>query len=218
MDLGPKIAIGALLAAALLFGARARAQSRARPVTRGLVLGDSIMAHGGAVRVLTEQTRAPWNNVAVVGANSAAVLQQARENLQTAGRYSHVVVLAGVNDGARPASFTKTNLTQIYQLAKSMGAQVIAVTEPPARSYTGGWTGAHEMRQNGAVGFLVTQRGGGLADRVVDAWTQLSNPERPGHLAERYAAIMPTGRPDWLHLNSDGQRLLGALILQAIRR
>jgi lysophospholipase L1-like esterase len=207
-----KLAIGAAALLTLLaFGTRGRAQTRARPVTRGLVLGDSILAHGGAVNELKRRVGGQWTNLAVVGRNSAHALEQARTALTRQGHFSHVVVLTGVNDGDRPASFTKTNLTQIYQLAKSMGAQVIAVSETPFRGYSG-WTSGAQTRQNAVVGFLVTQRGGGYADRVVDAWTQFSDTERPGYLAPRYAA------PDGLHLNSDGQRFLGALIAQAIWR
>lgn len=212
METPTKLAIGAaVLALLLLLGSRGRAQSRARAVTRGLVVGDSIMAHGGAVNELKRRVGGQWTNVAVVGANSAAVLRQARQNLTRQGFYSHVVVLAGINDGDRPASFTKTNLTQIYQLAKSVGAQVIAITETPFRAYSS-WTNGAQTRQNGAVGFLITQRGGGYVDRVVDAHTQFSDPARPGYLDPRYAA------PDGLHLDSNGQRFLGALIAQAIQR
>jgi hypothetical protein len=46
MGNGPKIAIAAAALALLLLGSRVRAQSAPRPVTRGLVVGDSIMAHG----------------------------------------------------------------------------------------------------------------------------------------------------------------------------
>jgi len=214
VETSTKLAVGAAALLVLLaFGSRGRAQPRARRVTRGLVLGDSIMAHGGAVNELQRRVGGEWTNLAVVGRNSAHALEQARSALTQQGHFSHVVVLSSVNDGDRPASFTKTNLTQIYQLAKAMGAQVVAVTETPFRAYSG-WTSGAQTRQNAVVGFLVTQRGGGFADRVVDAWTQFDDVRRPGqgYLDSRYAAA------DGLHLNAAGQRFLGALIAQAIQR
>lgn len=210
----PKIALAALAGAALLFGTRARGQMRsaARPVTRGLLVGDSLLAGTNPAQVLREQTRAPWDNVAVVGANSEAVLRQAQRALRRQGYYSHVVVLAGVNDGDRPAVFTKTNLQRIYQLGKGMGAQVIAVTETPFKSYPS-WNAAAQARQTAAVDWLVRYEGGRYADHVVDAWRQFDDVRRPGqgYLDTRYAAA------DGLHMNVEGQRHLGALILQAIR-
>jgi lysophospholipase L1-like esterase len=212
MGLLPKLVLALFASAVLLSRAQsARGQAHARPVTRGLVMGDSIAAHGTAVEVLREQTRAPWTNLAVVGANSAAVLRQAQSALRQQGRFSHIVVMAGVNDGDRSSAFTKANLAQIYQLGKSMGAQVIAVTETPFRQYLG-WTNAAQIRQNDVVGWLTTRGRGMYADRVVDAHTQFTDRDHPGYLDARYAA------PDGLHLNSDGQRFLGALIVQAIRR
>jgi len=209
MELPAKIALAAAALALLLFGSRARSQARA--VTRGLLVGDSILAHGGAANVLKQQTGAPWDNVAVVSAGSAAVLQQARTALTRSGHFSHLVVLAGINDGDRPASYTKQNLAAIYQLGKSMGAQVIAVTETPFRGYAR-WTNAAQIRQNDVVGWLTTRGRGMYADRVVDARTQFTDPQHPGYLDPRYAA------DDGLHLNAAGQRFLGALILQTIRR
>jgi lysophospholipase L1-like esterase len=228
MDTLPKIAIGAGVLALLLFGSRARAQGSApggsppnslipvvrgssRRVTRGLAVGDSHIAADIAIGVLRQQTGAPWDNVAVVGANSSAVLSQAQQNLTQQGKYSHLVVLAGVNDGERPSSYTKTNLQRIYQLGKAMGAQVIAVTEMPWHGYSS-WTNAAQTRQTEAVRWLTTQEGSRFADRVVNAWHALDDPAHTGYLDPRY------GTAAGLHLNNDGQRLLGALILQAIRR
>jgi lysophospholipase L1-like esterase len=215
MELLPKIALIATGLALLVYGGRARSQ--ARTVTRGLAVGDSLLAQGGAINFLKQQTRAPWDNVAVVGASSRAVLQQAQAALQHRGVYSHVVALAGANDGDNPASFTKQNLTQIYALAKAAGAQVVAISETPFKGYAG-LNQAGLERHNEMVRWLISGEGSRLANRVVDANTQLSDPRRPGYLDQRYAAIMRGDRPDWLHLNNDGQRLLGALILQAIRR
>lgn len=212
-----KVGVAVLAAGAvLLLGARGRAQSgargAARPVTRGLIVGDSLMAGDGAARVLREQTGAPWDNVAAVNANSSVVLQQAQNALRQQGRYSHLVVLAGVNDGDRPAAFTKTNLQRIYQLGKGMGAQVIAVTETPWRGWPS-WTSAAQSRQTELVNWLTQGDGRRYADRVVDAWRLMNDPARlgQGYLDPRYA------RDDGLHLNGDGQALLGALILRAIR-
>ncbi len=218
-----KLGVAALaVGAMLLFGSRGRAQpgtrGPVRHVTRGLIVGDSLMAGGGAARVLREQTEAPWDNAAVVSANSAAVLQQAQENLRQQGRFSHVVVLAGVNDGDRPAAYTKTNLQRTYQLAKGMGAQVIAVTELPFRAYSR-WTTVAQARQTELVIWLLQGEGRRYTDRAVDAWHLLEDPARrgQGYLDPRYEAVMQGGRPDGLHLNADGQTLLGGLILRAIR-
>jgi hypothetical protein len=203
METGHKIALGAAaLLAALLFGGRSRSRP-VRPVTRGLAVGDSLLAHDGAVNVLRQQTRAPWDNVAVVGAGTGAVLRQAQDNLTRPGVYSHVVILAGINDGDRPSDFSKQNLGEIYRLAKAAGAFVIAVTEMPFKGYAA-WNQARQDRQMERLGWLIRYRGGDRVDRVVDAWTQFGEPGRPYYLDRRYAA-------------PDGQRHLGALILQAIR-
>jgi len=171
-----------------------------RRVTRGLAVGDSILAHGGAVAVLHRGSGAVWDNVARVSAGSPAVLRQAQDAFSRM-RYSHVVVLAGVNDGDSPAERTMNNLSQIITLAKRQGARVIVVTETPFREYVS-WTQAAQNRQDAVRAWLLSGRSG--ASAVVDAFALISR------VGEDALA------PDGLHLNQYGQELLGTAILRAL--
>lgn len=178
-------------------------------VTRGLALGDSLTAHGGYVGVLRQRTGAPWDIAAQVGASSGRVLELARQALggSSARSYSHVVVLAGVNDGR--STRTTANLEAIYRLAREKGALVVAVAETPWGSYAGGVTPEAWARHQTARSWVLGGAGG-LADVVVDSYQALEDPSRPGELRPELAAR------DRLHMNADGQRALGELIARGL--
>lgn len=187
---------------------RAPAAPRATAVVRGLALGDSLTAAGGYVEGLRRATGAPWDIVATVGIRSAAILRNA-ESALAPQRYSHVVVLAGINDGDLDPQRTIDNLTAICRLVKASGARVILVSETPHRGYVGFQQRAWDRHL--AVRQWMLSQGRGVADVVVDSYQALEDPARPGWLRPDFA------RDDRLHLNGEGQGALGRLIAGALR-
>jgi len=201
-------AVAAVVAGGYLF---TRFTYTPKRVSRGLAVGNSILAHGGALQQVSAWTGAPWDNVAVVGSNTASMVPRARDALSRQ-RYSHVLVMGGPNDGAREPGYTINNLSQIYRMAKAAGADVIAVTELPWQGYAS-WSPTAQTRQDGLNTWLKYTKGGGLVDKVIDAHDVFLDRSRAGSFIRQDLVS-----PDQLHPNATGQRVLGQLINRAFRR
>jgi len=146
-----------------------------------------------------------FSNESAIGASTGRMLAVSE---RTIGRgLVDVIVEGDLNDGARPASYTISNLRRIYRRAKDAGARVIAVTSTPWRGYRrhAGWSAEAQARQD-EVRRWILSGADGLVDVAVDAYTPLQDPRRPGHLDPQYSA------GDNLHLNRAGQERLGRII------
>lgn len=173
---------------------------------RVLLIGDSIGAHGGFVRLLGQRLAGhTFQNQAVVGYTTGRMLTVAEQYLRP-GAYSEVLVEGDLNDGERASLWTKSNLRRIYQLARDSGARVVAISSTPWRGYTR-WTQEGQRRQDEVRRWIMTSAEG-LLDAAVDVYEALEDPARPGYLNPRYEA------QDHLHLNAEGQRVLGEEILR----
>jgi lysophospholipase L1-like esterase len=182
-----------------------RPTSAPRP-GRVLLIGDSIGAHGGFVRLLGQRLSGhTFQNQAVVGYNTGRMLTVAEQYIRP-GAYSEVIVEGDLNDGDHAASWTKSNLRRIYQLARDSWARVIAVASTPWKGYTR-WNPAAQARQD-EVRRWIASGADGLVNATVDAYRTLEDQSRPGYLNPRYEAA------DHLHLNAEGQRMLGEEILR----
>jgi lysophospholipase L1-like esterase len=166
-----------------------------------MVLGDSVTAHGGYVAILQRALpNLTWENHGVVGQSTRAMLDRARP-LLTPGAYAGVVVMGGLNDGDRPASWTVANLAEVYRLAKASGARVAALAETPVSSYPS-WTAGAQARAEGARRWVLAKPA--HVDVAIDTWNAIQ-----GH-REYYA-------PDGLHLNASGQAKLGQVAATRLR-
>lgn len=197
-------------AAAGLLGLVALAARGSKLLPRGrrpgaaVVIGDSIAAHGGFVGVIGRVPGMVVENAGIVGNSTGQMLARA-EGLIRPGLVD-VIVEGDLNDGARRSSYTISNLRRIYQLARSAGARVIAVTSTPWRGYTR-WSPEAQARQD-EVRRWVLGGADGLVDVAIDVYTPLQDPARPGYLNPAYAT------QDRLHLNRAGQERLGQLIVE----
>jgi lysophospholipase L1-like esterase len=166
-----------------------------------MCLGDSVTAHGGYVAVL-QQTfpRLTFENHGVVGQSTRAMLDRARP-LLVPSAYAGVIVMGGLNDGDRPASWTVNNLEAIYTLAKASGARVAALSETPVYHYPS-WNSGAQARAEGARRWVLAKPA--HADVAIDTWPALRGQ------AQYYA-------PDGLHLNAAGQAKLGQVVARKLR-
>ena len=132
--------------------------------TRGLIAGDSMVATPIFTQGLVRLTSIPWDNVAVVGRTSGAILRQVQRNFRP-GVHKVVVVSAGANDGAGALEATKRNLQVISALVKSGGADLVLFTEPPFRRYRAAATAGVERSEASRRWVL---SGGARAHHIID--------------------------------------------------
>lgn len=104
------------------------------PYRRGLIAGDSMVATPILTQALQSLTGIPWDNVAVVGRPSGAILRQIQASFRP-GVHQVVVVSAGANDGPTALESTKRNLREIAATVQTGGGDLILFTEPPVRRY-----------------------------------------------------------------------------------
>lgn len=170
-----------------------------------LFVGDSLTAYtqsyADQLRPICPQLN--YAKVAKSGEKTDWMLAQLRAALQTE-RPDAVVIWGGVNDIYARNSITvaKQNLGAMYDMAKSSGAKVVAVTVIPTRSYKNATekTVALTNELNSWI------RGHAGADAVVDANKALNNGNdgtRPEYL-----------QADTLHLTPNGQ----AVVMQELRK
>lgn len=167
---------------------------------QGLVVGDSLTAHGGYQRTLAGllpyQT---WRNISEVGAGTSRVLHLVRSAGLTSSQ-GDAVVLLGVNDIASGCSLEsiQANLAELYGYLHQLGYRVIAVTTLPWAGYPT-WTLAKAGRQEQLNAWIKTAD----VDTVVDT-SMFSDSQ--GRLLQ----VFDSG--DGLHLNNAGQVELGRQI------
>jgi len=170
-----------------------------------LLIGDSIGAHGGFVRVLDEAlSQHEFQNEAVVGYSTGRMLAVAEQHIRP-NAYSEIIIEGDLNDGDRTSNWTKSNLRRLYQMARDAGARVVAVSSTPWRGYVR-WNQAGQDRQD-EVRQWIMSGADGLIDVAVNVYDAIEDPARPGHVNPAYEAR------DHLHLNSAGQRAMGEAIL-----
>lgn len=198
-------------AALVILGAlgilRTRRRGSAPRPGPAVAVGDSIVAHGGMVAVLNTLEGYTWRNHGVVGNSTRQMLARSPEWARRGT--TEVLIMGNLNDLSHrhDASWTIYNLRRLYSIARGLGARVVAVTSTPWRRYAV-WTPEAQAKQD-LINRWILSGADGLADAVVDAYSPLVDPATPAALDPRWAA------PDGLHLNRDGQRELGEVIVGA---
>lgn len=185
-------------------GLVAMTEAKAPARVRAAAVGDSLIAHGEAVRTLERLQGFDWDNHGVIGNTTRNILNRADEWGRS--EYADIVILGGINDmGERvPASWTIENLREVYRLARATGARVIAVTSLPWRGNLE-WS-AEEQRDQDEINAWILSGADGLVDVSVDAFSALESEPDSDRLDPLYR------QPDRLHLNAAGQQRLARTI------
>jgi lysophospholipase L1-like esterase len=178
-------------------------KSKPRP-GRAAAVGDSITAHGGFVAELNRLPGYSWDNHGIVANNTRQMLGRASSWAKP--EYSEILISGFLNDlaGGRSLEWTKNNLRQLYQVAKATGARVVAATSTPWGQYSR-WTPERQRVQD-EINRWILAGADGLLDASVDVFTPLEHPRGSKNLNPTYA------RRDKLHLNREGQRVMGETI------
>lgn len=170
-------------------------------------VGDSILAHGEAVRMLSRLDGFEWDNHGVVGNTTKNILNRA--DSWSREEYQEIVILGGINDMSKrvPARWTINNLLEVYQRASASGARVVAVTSTPWRGNLG-WSAEEQLDQD-AINFWILSGADGMVDATVDAFSALESEPGSDRLDPLYA------QPDRLHLSEAGQQRLAQAIIES---
>lgn len=184
-------------------------QRAPRRLTRGLVVGDSIVATPVLTRALQQFTGFPWDNSAVAGRNSEQIVGQVQRALRR-GVHDVLLVSVGANDGNRSLDGTQRNVRSIVETARGRGATVVVLTEPPLRSYRGM---GHSIQSQQAVARSEASRqwvlgGGSGADFVVDLHRVL------GGGSARLRPDLDSG--DGVHPNTTGREAIAQAVARII--
>ena len=130
-------------------------------------------------------------------------------------KYTHVLILGGINDICSDESALRTNdkikrdLTAMYRAAHDAGMKVFAVTLPP----WGGFDRYYNPRRAASTmdmnAWLAARAPAGDVDAVFDVFPIMSCGE-PEMLCEKY------GWPDKVHWNAEGHRIAGEAMHEAL--
>jgi lysophospholipase L1-like esterase len=123
-------------------------------------------------------------------------------------RYTHVLILGGINDITSDETALRTNdkievdLSAMYRMAREAGMKVIAVTLPP----WGGFKSWYNPRRGESTrrlnAWIQARLESGEVDHVFDVYPLLSCGD-PEKLCEGY------GWPDQVHWSKEGHRVVG---------
>lgn len=192
------------------------AKSPARPITRVLILGDSLsdekVGGGGYVKLLRE--RCPG----VVFENRSRggfMVNQMRKRLETevlpeGQSYSHAIVFGGVNDlysdqtANRSLARIEGDLTRIYVALKARQVDVITITVTPWGGFKRWYTAERGQNTLTLNRWIADQAAQAVTSKSLDAYPLLScgNSEL---LCPELAAPFKDG----LHFGKLGQKKLG---------
>lgn len=175
-----------------------------REYTSGLIIGDSMLATPIFTNALRRMTGIEWQNVAVVGRNSAAILRQLQRNFRP-GVHDVVVASVGGNDGDRSLRYTQENISAIARTVEGAGADLVLLTEPPMRDYAR--ANRDSIARNEASRRWVASGATG-ARYVVDLHRLIGDGR--GHILDEFDA------GDGLHPNRRGRLLIARRVVQRI--
>jgi lysophospholipase L1-like esterase len=182
-------------------------------------LGDSITdsrsGGGGYLKVLEE--RCPLSEFLNFG-KGGDMTNQMRRRFETeiapqiaSQKIDTLLVYGGVNDlysdltALRKNDVIEEDLTQIYQLARSRGLTVVAVTVSPWGGFSKYWNPRRGQNTQLLNSWILGQVATGLVDKAVDSFTVLSCGD-PQVLCADYE----TPFHDGIHPGKQGHAILGA--------
>jgi lysophospholipase L1-like esterase len=196
-----------------------------KPTTRYVVaaVGDSITdARSGGRYIEYLRKRCPESRFDNYGKGAEMVNQMRRRFARdvlgpSKPKYTHVIVFGGVNDlysdltAKRTPAKIEKDLTQMYEMSKERGIEVIAITVAP----WGGFSRYYNARRGGTTlevnRWIGQQQQEGKIDHVVNAYSLLScgDPEK------LCPAFVPPFN-DGLHFNAKGHNKLGEALYKDV--
>lgn len=147
MKTATKIIIAGASAAAIIAAAgsgKKGTEAKGSPRNkRFLFIGDSLTLGFGLDNFSYVDKLKEWfpglviKKIAVTGKQTGWMLQELQKELATGNKYDVITIWGGVNDiyAKKSIDETKKNLQNMYDLAKSAGAKVVALTTIPTRTY-----------------------------------------------------------------------------------
>jgi lysophospholipase L1-like esterase len=130
-------------------------------------------------------------------------------------RYSHLLVLGGINDICSDESAHRTppkiraDLAWMYRAARARGIAVVALTMPPWGGFKRYYNARREASTLAINEWIRDSARAGVIDAVVDIFPLLSC-GRPMHLCDRY------GWPDQVHWSAEGHRVVGEALHRSL--
>jgi len=130
-------------------------------------------------------------------------------------KYTHVIVLGGINDicsdetAKRTNRKIKTDLEAMYRAAKAKGIKVIAITMPPWGGFKRYFNPRRDLSTREVNEWIRSKAKDGTVDAVFDVYPLMSC-GTPEELCERYSW------PDHVHWNADGHKVAGEALYQAL--
>lgn len=191
-------------------------------------MGDSLTdprSHGGKYLDVLRQ-RCPKSRFDSYGIGGNMVNQMrsrfARDVLgdppdpaQPKPKYTHVLILGGINDICSDESAQRTNdkikrdLSAMYRSARDAGMKVIAVTLPPWGGFDRYYNPRRAASTRDMNAWLRARGPAGEVDAVFDVYPLMSCGD-PEMLCEEY------GWPDEVHWNAQGHRVAGEAMHEAL--
>lgn len=191
-------------------------------------MGDSLTdpkSHGGKyLEVL--RTRCPKSRFDSYGVGGQMINQMRRRFARDVlgeppdpdapkPKYTHVLILGGINDICSDRSALRTNdkikrdLSAMYRMAAERDMQVVALTMPPWGGFTRYYNRRREASTLSLNQWIRSRKTTGEVAAVFDTYPLLSC-GRATHLCERY------GWPDKVHWNKKGHRVVGEALQKAL--
>ncbi|MFO0662272.1 MAG: GDSL-type esterase/lipase family protein, partial [Polyangiaceae bacterium] len=146
------------------------------------------------------------------------VLGVGRGPEEPAPKYTHVIIFGGVNDlgsdkiAHRPVERIEEDLAAMYEMAKSSGIRVIAMTIAPWSSCVEFYTEARGKKTSEINTWILSQPAAGTIDHVIDAHSLLACGD-PDQLCPRFENRWVR---DGLHFNTEGHEVLGRALYENV--
>lgn len=192
-------------------------------------MGDSLTdprSHGGKyLEVLRKKCPASRFDSYGIGGNMVNQMRKRflrdlfgeREGAPTEARpkYTHLIVLGGINDICSDESARRTNdkiqadLGWMYQTARERGLQVVALTLPPWAGFKRFYNSRRARSTFEMNEWIRAQRDGHRVDALLDVYPLLSCGD-PEHLCDEY------GWPDKVHWSRAGHRVVGEALHRSV--
>ncbi|NCO04704.1 MAG: hypothetical protein GW939_00990 [Candidatus Magasanikbacteria bacterium] len=147
-----------------------------------------------------------YDKIALGGKGTKPLLDALLPRDLRAEGFSHIIILAGINDitSDKSVPYITNNLEQLYKKAKTNGLRVIAVTISPFGKQDTIWTKEKQLRLE-AVNKWIYEQSGNLVDVVIDFNQLIKDPSDPNKIAPQYDK-------DGIHPNDAAHALLAAEI------
>lgn len=176
-------------------------KSRIKCNSSVLFLGNSQTANNNSyVEKLSKYCNNSFTKIAKAGAKSDWILEKYKEQIGKGNKYDWISVMIGGNDifARKSIDKTKSNLTQLFQLAKQNKSKILVISSPSKLNYYK-TDPQHLALANELEKWL-------KRNKLITKYISISKEtENPSYMAS-----------DNLHLNNSGQNLVYSKVLKNI--